>query len=287
MLATSLCSIPLKTCLGNASGCHSSTEKQLNDLINNGFIVSKSCTLLNRKGNTKPRFYIDDTTCINKMGLPNHGIDYYDKLTPQTTYILSIYANNIQELGELFKTSAPIIEVNISCPNVNNLIDYEIYLSKISQIKGSKIVGIKLPPYFYPSHILSMSELLLKYNINFITCCNTIPNCLVVKDDTTVIYGGLGGMPFKAISLSNVYQFYKILKGKIDIIGCGGITNGQDAYEYILCGAMCVQIGSQLLRQGVECFDRIEEELMTIMKEKNYKHISDFQGQIKECSAKL
>lgn len=283
---TTLCSIPLPSCLGNASGCHSSTEAQLNELPTS-FVVSKSCTLTPRTGNQSPRLYIDSNTCINKMGLPNNGIDYYDKLQIKTTYILSIYANNINELEQLLSTSSPIIEVNISCPNINNVIDYESYLYKIYQCKGNKIIGVKLPPLFQPAQIITMCELLLKYEIDFITCCNTVSNCLVIKEDATVIYGNLGGMSFKAISLSNVYQYYKLLSGKIDIIGCGGIETGQDVYEYILCGATCVQIGTQLLREGVECFDRIEKELITIMKEKNYTSLLDFKGQVHDCKAKL
>jgi dihydroorotate dehydrogenase (fumarate) len=286
MLSTTLCSIPLK-CLGNASGCYSSTKEQLNELdTKNIFIVSKSCTITPQEGNPHPRFYIDDEVCINRMGLPNPGIDYYN-LTFNNIYILSIYAHHVDELTELFTTPCSIIEVNLSCPNINNTIDYEIYLRKISELKGHRKVGIKLPPFLYPKQIAEMSCLLLKYNVDFITCCNTIPNCVVVKDGKTVIYNNLGGTSVKALSLSNVYQFYKLLGNKIDIIGCGGIKTGEDVYDYILCGATCVQIGTQLLREGPDVFQRIEKELTKIMKRNNVGTIEAFKGKIKDCSAKL
>lgn len=287
MLSTTLCSIPLKSPLGNASGCYSSTLEELTQLDQIcGFITSKSCTIHPKQGNTKPRLYIDDNICINNMGLPNNGITYYDQ-SFNNPYILSVYAHTVNELDELFQAKNNIIEVNLSCPNVNNLIDYEVFLSKINQIKGNKIVGVKLPPIFNKQQIITLSELLLKYQINFITCSNTIPNCLVLDDDTPVIYGSTGSTSLKAISLSNVYQFYKLLGNKIDIIGCGGIKSGQDVYEYILCGATCVQIGSQLLREGIEAIKRIEQELTNIMHEKQYTCINDFKGCVKECTAKL
>jgi dihydroorotate dehydrogenase (fumarate) len=61
--------------------------------------------------------------------------------------------------------------------------------------------------------------------------------------------GGLAGSYIKPISLPNVYNFSWLLKEKIDIIGCGGITIGIDIFEYILCGAKAVQVGTQLIRE--------------------------------------
>lgn len=290
MLSTTLCSIPLTSCLSNASGCHSSTYKQLNELDQiNAMIVSKSATINPQQGNQQPRLYLNEQICINSMGLPNKGIDYYTQYTSNHLYILSVYAYHPDELYQLFNNNNKVIEVNLSCPNVNNMVDYEVYLQKIHQIKKDivdKIVGIKLPPFFNKQSIIDMSQLLLKYNIDFITCSNTIPNCLVIKNDKPVLYNNFGGMSFKHLSLSNVYQFYTILKDKVDIIGCGGVKTGQDVYDYILAGATCVQIGSQLLREGLNCFLRIENELKDIIRNKHYNHINDFKGQL-QLQAKL
>jgi dihydroorotate dehydrogenase (fumarate) len=92
-------------------------------------------------------------------------------------------------------------------------------------------------------------------------------------------------MSFKPISLSNVYNFYRILGDKIDIIGSGGVNTGMDVFEYILCGAKCVQIGACMLREGTHCFKRIENELYEIMKAKGYSHIEDFRGKLGICKA--
>jgi dihydroorotate dehydrogenase (fumarate) len=289
----------------NASGCYSSTIQQLEELDRTpscGAIVSKSCTLLAQDGNEHPRLYIGENAhtntctniCINSMGLPNLGHKYYSNITTNKLYIQSVYPKNIGELDELFTTKTNIIEVNMSCPNVvtsykfNN---YELYLDKINQIKKDKIIGIKLPPLFDLEEYNIMSNLLLKYNISFITCTNTIPNCLVIdyKKEETVIRpnNGLGGMSFKPVSLSNVYNFYRILGDKIDIIGCGGIMTGLDVFEYILCGAKCVQLGSCLLKEGGNSFGRIEKELYDIMEVKGYNNVDDFRGRVRVCRAKL
>lgn len=287
---TTFCSIPLSTCLMNASGCRCSTVEQINKLDNNkscGAIVSKSCTVLPQDGNPQPRLYINDTKCINSMGLPNFGHKYYSNILTNKLYIQSIYPHNLEELDTLFDTKSKVIEVNLSCPNVmskHKFDTYEMYLNKIYKIKGDKIIGIKLPPVFNLDDYHVFSTLLLKYEINYIVCCNTIPNCLIInyKSEHVMLKpnNGLGGMSFKEISLANVYNFHKLLGDKIDIVGCGGINNGSDVFEYILCGAKCVQLGSCLIRDD-KCFERIEKELNDIMVMKGYTGLDNFFGKIR------
>ena len=92
--------------------------------------------------------------------------------------------------------------------------------------------------------------------------------------------GGVGGIYCKPIALSNVFQFYQHLGKKLTIIGCGGVQSGQDAYEHILCGASAVQIGTQLVREGPDCFTRIEKELKDILIKKKYKSVKELCGSI-------
>ncbi|HSW76466.1 MAG TPA: hypothetical protein VLG50_05450 [Candidatus Saccharimonadales bacterium] len=294
---TTFCHHTLKTCLLNASGCYSTTKEQIDDLYQSeacSAIVSKSATLNWQQGNDHPRLYIDDQYCINNVGLSNFGLSYYNQFVYKNEnklYIQSIYPQSVDNLKLLLlNTSSDTIEVNLSCPNVTtiDIHDYEIYFKAIHEYACDKTVGIKLPPLYHQYDFDTISEWLLKYEIDFITCCNTIPNCLLIdsQHESTRIYpnNGLGGMSFKPLSLANVYQFYIRLGSNVDIIGCGGVYHGQDVFDYILCGATCVQIGSHLIKQGVSCFEQINHELMQLMKNKNYSHINEFRGQLKLCS---
>jgi dihydroorotate dehydrogenase (fumarate) len=286
---TTFCGTELKSCLMNAAGCMSTNKEQLDTLSTRcGMVVSKSATVEAQKGNALPRLYIDDKVCINNMGLPNYGFDYYNHIK-LPNYILSIYPKTTSELMYMLKKSfVNMIEVNLSCPNVNATLHLEPFLKVIKEYSGNgeehRMVGIKMPPVYDNSYV-NISKLLLDNNINFITCSNTIANCLVVdtNKEETVIYPnqGMGSMSFKHVSLSNVYNFHKLLKDKIDIIGVGGIESGKDVFEYILCGATCVQIGATLLREGTKCFERIEKEFNSILHQKGYKSINDFKGKIK------
>ena len=96
--------------------------------------------------------------------------------------------------------------------------------------------------------------------------------------------GGIGGKYIKPIGLSNVRNFYLEFQKqnlKIDVIGCGGVTNGLDALEYILCGASAIQIGTQLYQEGTDVFSRIENEMIEWLDTKGINSIGDLKGKLK------
>lgn len=208
------------------------------------------------------------------------------------------------------------IEINFSCPNLighpqlgydfenmekylktllsylsdfETLIKSEHALGKRNIVQSPLCIGLKLPPYFDISHFTTVSDILKRYSrINFITCINSVGNGLVIDTDseTTIIkpkdgFGGLGGSIIKPTALANVHQFYRLLGDKLFIIGCGGVTNGEDAFQHILAGASMVSIGTQLMKEGLDTFSRIEKELIEIMNKKGYSRIEDFKGKLK------
>lgn len=298
-LQTWIADIPLQNPLMNASGCLCGTGSQLNALENSraAVVVSKSATINPQIGNDGSRLYLDEFGAINSMGNPNLGYQYYvDHFSSKhdaKPHILSIYPYNPEELKTMIfkistsKTFKTIFELNVSCPNVgidNNFDTYEKYFDIMSVLGMSdqQVWGVKLPPFFHKYEFEHMSRMLLKYRPNFITSINTVPRGLILDPKTLlpriVPYNGLGGISgkyIKPIGLSNVYQFSTLLDRKIDIIGCGGISSGQDVLEYMAAGACAVQIGSHLIREGVECFQTIEKELVSLV---NDRPITDFIG---------
>ena len=62
---------------------------------------------------------------------------------------------------------------------------------------------------------------------------------------------------------------------------CGGIVNGIDAFEHILCGAKAVQLGTIVMLESLDIFKKVENDLLEIMRGKGYKKISDFCGRLK------
>ena len=143
-------------------------------------------------------------------------------------------------------------------------------------------------PYFDVVDFERYARLFSQYDLAFITSINSIPNGLIVDFETETVaikpkngLGGLGGAYIKPTTLANIHLFYELMDKKVAIIGCGGIENGQDVFEHILCGASAVQIGTQLMKEGIGVFERLATELQAIMKQKNYDSIGDFKGKLK------
>jgi dihydroorotate dehydrogenase (fumarate) len=66
------------------------------------------------------------------------------------------------------------------------------------------------------------------------------------------------------------------------VIGTGGVMNGVDAFEHLLCGASAVQIGTVLVEEGVGVFARLEQELTACLSKKGYKSVAECRGKLKE-----
>ena len=308
----------LSSCITNASGPKCTTSEELTNLDNSesGYVLTKSSTLHEREGNPKPRYYDNILGSINSMGLPNLGHNFYieeSRNIKNKPYIISVCGLTLDDtlniLNNIFQSvkeqnyKIAGVEINLSCPNIigKGQLGYDFnkmdqYLKTIFDLDIIKhlpnfIIGVKLPPYFDLHQFGEVTDILEKYRIDFVTCINSIGNGLIIDSEKEEILikpkggmGGIGGKYVKPTGLSNVRNFYLQFKKrnlKIDIIGCGGIENGEDVFDYILCGATLVQVGTQFYKEGCELFYRLNTELLKIMKKKNYKNLEDFRGKLK------
>jgi dihydroorotate dehydrogenase (fumarate) len=151
-----------------------------------------------------------------------------------------------------------------------------------------KPLGVKLPPYIDSVQIERVAKVLLAHPIAFINCINNLPLCLWVNvpEETASIkpnngIGGLGGTYIKPLALGNISKFYKLTQGKIDIIGTGGVESGQDAFEMLLAGAKAVQVGTAFMKIGTSVFTKITQELTTLIQNKGYHTIQQFNGKLR------
>eukprot|EP00981_Chlorochromonas_danica_P013257 scaffold6042_cov247-Ochromonas_danica.AAC.2 len=285
-----------------------------------GAVLSKSATLVKQDGNPLPRFVnkisLGDGYCqgsINSEGLPNLDVEKenVDKVAAVgKPYIVSISGHSLEDnlrmLDLIYSSVAAYpginaIELNFACPNVPGkpmvAYDFEQLESALEKIcahpkHGAIPLGVKLAPYFDMPHFERVASIIVRFPVQYIVSINTIGNGLVIDFDNECEgmaarkgLGGLGGGFVKHTALANVRQLYTLLteKGRsdIDIVGVGGVHNGRDVFELILCGAKAVQVGTCHWTEGSVCFDRIEKELLAIMKEKGYSSIEDFRGKLK------
>ncbi|CAG0890101.1 unnamed protein product [Cyprideis torosa] len=306
-LSTTIANTELSSCLYNASGPLCSDEKQLHALGEStaGAILSKSATLKAQSGNEEPRYVETPWGSINSMGLPNLGYEFYADFAKETVnhkkpYFMSVSGLSLNDNVHIIKELANFehiaaIELNLSCPNVPGKpqTGYDFEQSRLVleavMAQAKQPVGVKLPPYFDIPHFEMMADILNDFPISFVTCINSVGNGLVIDTDKESVvikpkqgFGGIGGDFVKPTALANVRKFYTLLNKDISIIGCGGVKSGTDAFEHILCGASAVQVGTQLMREGTGCFDRIAKELADIMQTKGYSTLNDFKGRLKD-----
>lgn len=296
--------VKIKPCIMNASGPVCTELDELISLVksNSGAIVTKSTTIDAREGNPGPRYKIDDYWAIQSMGLPNPGYKEMGKRISvlkekfNKPIIASIAGFSAEEYGilamHLSECGADAIEVNLSCPNIvgKAVAAYDPTVSKeilenVRQ-KTDKIIGVKLPSYPDPILQKEIAEILLELEIDFVTAINSIGNSLILnpsKEESIIkpVWGGLCGLYIKPVALGTIYRFYKLFDGKIKIIGVGGISTGTDIFEFLLAGANAVQIGVAYEKEGINIFERLENELKGVLESKGYSSAEKAVGKLK------
>ena len=88
----------------------------------------------------------------------------------------------------------------------------------------------------------------------------------------------MSGKPLRNLSTKLVRKFYKLLKGKIPIVGVGGIDSGASAFEKIAAGASAVQLYTGMIYKGPTIVRDIKKELIHILKEKGFNNIKEAVG---------
>lgn len=305
-LSVTIAGVRLPTCLMNASGARCVTRAELLALGRSraGAIVTKSMTVEARQGNPEPRYRPFALGSINSMGLPNLGCRAYADLIPELKHfgkpviasVAGLCERDFLTIARTVEASGPdLVEVNLSCPNIPGepQIGYDVEASERVLRLVREVVrvpmGVKLPPYFDPAHHEKMGAVLARVGVDFLSLINSVGNGLVVdpERETVVIkpkggFGGLGGRLIKPVALANVRAFWKLFQGRIPIIGTGGVVDGTDVFEHLLCGASAVQIGTQLVEEGLEVFARVEAELTAVLEKKGYASPASCVGMLKE-----
>ncbi len=305
-LSVTIAGVRFPGCFMNASGALCVTRDELMALATSraGAVVTKSMTLESRQGNPEPRYQAIPLGSINSMGLPNLGYRAYAELIPELKrfgkpVIASVAGLCEQDFVTIARTIAAagpdLMEINLSCPNIPGepQIGYDSEASErvLRQLREVVRVamGVKLPPYFDPAHHERMAQVLDRVGVDFLSLINSVGNGLVVDPEREAVvikpkggFGGLGGSLIKPVALANVRAFWKLFQGRMPIIGTGGVVNGTDAFEHLLCGASAVQVGTQLVEEGVGVFSRLEAELASVLEKKGYASPSACVGKLRE-----
>ncbi len=138
-----------------------------------------------------------------------------------------------------------------------------------------KNLFLKIAPDLTKKQLENICKISLKYNINGLIIANTtIARENLTNKKFSSETGGLSGKPIFAKSNQMIAAAYKILQGRIPIIGVGGVSSAADAYHKIKLGANLVQIYTALIYEGLNLATEINQDLVKLLKQDGHKNIS-------------
>ena len=141
----------------------------------------------------------------------------------------------------------------------------------------SKPLLVKIAPDLSEAEIEAIVDISLKLNLAGIIATNTTVKREHLKTEIDE-NGGLSGKPLRKKSTEVISKIYKYSKGKLPIIGVGGIFTAEDAYEKISAGACLVQAYTGFVYQGFTFARDINKGLSEILKRKGFKSLDEAVG---------
>ena len=135
-----------------------------------------------------------------------------------------------------------------------------------AKLKSKTPIVVKISPDISDNKVDKISKILLKYKVRAIIISNTSDgNRENLHNILKHQKGGLSGKPLEDISNKLIAKFFDLLKGKIEIIGVGGVDSGKSAYDKFLAGANYVQLYTGMVFQGPNIVGKIKKELKELL----------------------
>jgi len=125
---------------------------------------------------------------------------------------------------------------------------------------------LKIAPDLSEEELKGVAEAVIETGIDGVIVSNTTTQRPVgLKSKNRTETGGLSGPPLKPLTLKALRTLRGLLPASIPLIGCGGISTGQDAIEYAHSGATTVQLYTSFSHNGVGTPRRIKDEITQIL----------------------
>lgn len=275
--------------------------KDVFDVNKLGGISSKGLTLEPRQGNSGIRIWETPSGLMNSIGLQNPGIPHFIehelpamlKLKPVT--IANLSGSTLESYVEgaklLDKTQVPVIELNISCPNVSaGGASFGMRCTTAGEITRAiraltkKPLIVKLTPQ--ASDVVGVALACIEAGADGISLCNSFQGVAIDIEKGRPVFdkvkAGFGGPAVRPIAVRLVYEVCSAIKQlpkekQVPVVGIGGIATWEDAVEFIMAGATAVQVGTNTFANPNTMVE-IVDGLKAFMVRKGFKTIEDFRG---------
>jgi len=299
-LEREFCGLKFSNPVGLAAGFDKNAELyRAFSILGFSFIEIGTVTPKGQPGNHKPRLFriVQDGALINRMGFNNMGVEAaVEQLKCKRPDVMiggNIGKNTVTpnsdapaDYLECFRKLYPHVDyftVNVSCPNVANLSELQNISSLVEILrvlmeerdlqKQRKPILVKISPDISFSQLDEILEIIEKMGVDGIVAVNT-----TTKRDNLSIgnkhikylgNGGLSGKPLTLKALEMVSYIGKRTRGRLPVMGTGGIMTAKDAINMLKAGATLVQVYTGFIYEGPSLVKKINRTILKILQEKN------------------
>ncbi|MEO8531118.1 MAG: quinone-dependent dihydroorotate dehydrogenase [Deltaproteobacteria bacterium] len=263
-----------------------------------GFLEIGAATPRPQPGNPKPRlFRLDqDRAAINRFGFNNDGADVIAvRLANRPKGVpvgINLGANKdsadrMADFESVLRVMAGRVDfatVNISSPNTQGLRDLQAkddlarLLDRMKQVEAGVPLFLKIAPDLTISQLQDVADVAVAAGIDALICTNTTLDRIELHGPHAAETGGLSGKPLFTKSTAVLGLMAELTGGKLPLIGVGGITSGQDAYDKIRAGASAVQLYTALVFEGFSLVPKIARDVDDLLRRDGFTNVSDAVG---------
>lgn len=299
-LHTTLAGMPLLNPVGLAAGYDkNATAIAPLSRAGFGFIEVGAATPLPQPGNPKPRLFrlTEDRAAINRFGFNNQGMDVIaDHLARRqrgpVPVGLNLGANKTSDnraadFARVLAACGPHVDfatVNVSSPNTERLRDLQGPAALSALLAGVMDARARLPkpvPVFLKiapdltlDDLAQIAEVALAYGLSGIIATNTTLSREGLKSASQGEAGGLSGAPLFEKSTRVLAQLSRLTHGLLPLIGVGGISSAEEAYQKIRAGASAVQLYTAMVYQGISLVPEIATGLDALLARDGFANVA-------------
>jgi dihydroorotate dehydrogenase len=265
-----------------------------------GFVETGSVTPRPQTGNPRPRIFrlTEDRGVINRLGFNNQGLTLYlrnlARLSGRTiplganVGINKDGADPVRDYPALIQAVAGLVDyavINVSSPNTPGLRDLQTeaqlraILQAVGTVAGRPPILVKIAPDLSPEGLASVVETCVEEGVQGLIVGNTtITRPAGLKSLHARQAGGLSGLPLQSLSTAMLARAFLLSRGRLTLIGAGGVFTGADALAKIQAGASLVQLYTSFAFHGPALIPRLKTELQAAMRDARFATVQDAVG---------
>jgi dihydroorotate dehydrogenase len=269
-----------------------------------GFVEVGTLTPRPQPGNPRPRLFrlSEDKAIINRLGFNNVGMERAARslgrakarggivgvnlgANRDSTDPVSDYVAGLVRLAPL----AHYVTINVSSPNTPGLraLQERGALSALlkaltearARLATPRPILLKIAPDLEERALADIVELAAAHGLDGLIVSNTTVGCRAgLKSDHAREEGGLSGTPLFKLSTAQLARAAGLARGRLALVGVGGVASGADAYAKIKAGASLVQLYTALVFRGPALVSRIKRELAALLARDGFSSVKDAVG---------